>query len=1063
MPELPRVSVVLPAYNEEGALGGVMDAVNELGDRYDLEMIVVEGGSKDRTVRVAQEHGATRIISSPVKRGKGADFWTGVLAATGDYIVQIDTDHQFEPSEIPRVVDALKAGADMAIATRFVKNAHLEDRSIRPLNMFGNWLFSWFVTLLTGQRITDCLAGFKGFRKTLIPYLQIRSPHFGYEVELIVRAARAKKKIVEVPVTHHKREKGVTNVHPIKHGAMILGSMLEARFLPLQPSDGVLPGAAKFPAPLIPKEMKPKRHWWQRVHPLAWVFLLVFLLYSPSLVGGKIDFDFDNITEGYAYAHHFSRHPLNHAVARYTNAYHSGTNVSENPVFGVYSWAFTLKPPFLSEFALFHWFVFAGAALFIWAAYVFFRDRGFDAWIAAGLVALVFFSARYQLQALQPLYVFSYFAVPALAVVLGRLAKKFQWRTVILGGLIGGFTLLVSYVGLLILFAVPLAAYAAFLVTELWRKDRAAASPALASAVTARRYLLGLGLMALIGLGLSWWHLGPTLRMAEDTPRGIGLTYEESQEETIRFTDLPRLVLPQWLLWTNAESELYIGLIGLVALIAACYVKERKREDRFWRWTLFFTLFFAWQQSPLSWIANKLPLFRSLRAPSRVLFVAIMAAAYLAGRGIQTYVTDSERLLGTRTMRLVRAFFVALVVVLVGGTLFGAVGGYDLMARQIMAWFDVAYYPRTVGLPLEHYHNVIRGMLADIRMNIDVLASPYTALIAASAVLVWFGLSRRYRPVGVKVIAVLIMLSGAAFALMRNLPMQSLSAATLEAVPESAQFILGQPESGLYRAYTLFYGSSKFRFLDAPLLGRASQADQTDFLRDLMPVNSNMRYGIQSIDGYDNFMTRRTVNLLDEVLSETMTNGNLIAESRLTREEKIALFLERLPIVGMMNVKYILLLYKLDDPRTELVWEGKTTSRQIPFYIYENNTVLPRFYLAKRVTVLPEDETKTLEEILKPGRDFQAETLLECGNCKVPDASGLSSDNLQVVSYAPGKVQLRVTAGQERLLVFNENRIRGWSVTVDGQLAPTYFANYIYQGVIVPAGAHEVRFIYGRP
>ena len=265
--ELPRVSVVLPAYNEEGALGGVLDAVNALRDRYDLDVIVVEGGSKDRTVRVAQEHGATRIISSPVKRGKGADFWTGVLAATGDYIVQIDTDHQFEPSEIPRMVDALAAGADMAIATRFVKQARLEAESVRPLNMFGNWVFSWLTTLLTGQRITDCLAGFKGFRKTLIPYLQIRSPHFGYEVELIVRAARAKKKIVEVPVTHHKREKGVTNVHPLKHGLMILGSMLEARLFPLQPSDGLLPGAAKFPAPKIPESMKPKRRWWQRPSP----------------------------------------------------------------------------------------------------------------------------------------------------------------------------------------------------------------------------------------------------------------------------------------------------------------------------------------------------------------------------------------------------------------------------------------------------------------------------------------------------------------------------------------------------------------------------------------------------------------------------------------------------------------------------------------------------------------------------------------------------------------------------------------------------------------------------
>ncbi len=1053
MSSRPRVSVILPAYNEEGALGGVLDAVNRMRDRYDLEVIVVEGGSKDRTVQVAREHGATKVISSREKRGKGADFWTGVLSATGDYIIQIDTDHQFEPQDIPQMVDALLAGAEMAIATRFVQSAHLEAKSVRPINMFGNWLFSWLTTVLTGQRITDCLAGFKGFRKELIPYLQIRSPHFGYEVELIIRAARARKKIVEVPVTHHRREQGVTNVRRWKDGALILGSLLEAWVTPLRPSGSLLPGVVSFPARPIPEEAKKQGRWLSRIHPLAWVFLLVFLLYAPSLIGGKLQLDADNLTEGYVYAYHFSQFPLQHDAARYTNAYHGGANVSENPVFAVYGWLFTFKPSFILPVVLFHWLVFFGACVFVWAAYVFFRDRGFEKWIAAGLVALVFFSARYQLQVLQPLYVFSYFVTPALCVILDRLAKRFSWKTVIVGGVVSAAILLFSYIGLLILFAVVILAYALFQLYGLWMHHR----PAVV------RYALGLLLMAAIGLGLSWWHLEPTYRMAQDTPRGIGLTYAASQEETIRFFDLPRVIFPQWKFGASSEGELFVGLIGLSALIAACVSRSRTREDRFWMWTLLLTLAFAWEFSPLSWLANRLPLFESLRAPSRMLFVAILALAYLAGRGIQSYLSHPERLLATRTMRTVRGIMATLVIVGVCGSLFGLLNGYAFLTTRITAWFDQAYYARTRGLPLEHYHDVIRGMVADLRLNVDLLMSPYALLVVITAACLWVGLSRRRPPVGPIPIAVLLMVTGGAFGFMRTLPLQTVSAAVLDSIPASAQFIRSQPDAHLYRMFTLWYGSSKYQFLDTPLLGRASPADQIDFFHDLMPVNSNRRYGLQSIDGYDNFMTRRTANALPEVLSETIKNETSQAASRLSPEEKTAFWLRRLPVLGMMNVKYVLSVQPLEDPRLTVVWEGETTRHRIPFRIYENAEVLPRVFLANQVLVIPEDEQAALREVLAPARDFHAQTILECGDCVIVNAPPDASDQVEVRSYVPGSVHIHTTTTRERVLVFNETRLRGWSAWLDGEPVPTFYANSLFQAVIVPAGTHEVRFFYDRP
>ena len=260
----------------------------------------------------------------------------------------------------------------------------------------------------------------------------------------------------------------------------------------------------------------------------------------------------------------------------------------------------------------------------------------------------------------------------------------------------------------------------------------------------------------------------------------------------------------------------------------------------------------------------------------------------------------------------------------------------------------------------------------------------------------------------------------------------------------------------------MFFGLSKFEFLDTPSLNHATAEDQYAYGREFLTVNANMLHGVQSIDGYDNFMTRRTSNLLNEVLSDSMPTGNQIARSKKTRAEKIALFQDRLHIVGMMNVKYVLSAYALPTSTLRLAWSGEATSQHIPIHIYENPLVLPRFFLAQTVIVLPEDETQTLVEILKPGRDFHQETLLECASCAVPFGTS-ATDTVRLASYVPGNVRLMTDAQSPRLLVFNENNLRGWKATVDGREVPIYFANYLYQGVIVPAGAHEVHFQYGRP
>ncbi|MFX0206357.1 MAG: glycosyltransferase family 2 protein, partial [Candidatus Hodarchaeota archaeon] len=113
------VSIIVPGFNEEKNIGRVIKDCLKLRKYFPVEIIAVESGSRDKTAQVAEKAGAKRVLSFPDKRGKGADFWVAGIVSTGDYIVQIDADYQFQPYEIPLFVKELDKGADVVIGTRF--------------------------------------------------------------------------------------------------------------------------------------------------------------------------------------------------------------------------------------------------------------------------------------------------------------------------------------------------------------------------------------------------------------------------------------------------------------------------------------------------------------------------------------------------------------------------------------------------------------------------------------------------------------------------------------------------------------------------------------------------------------------------------------------------------------------------------------------------------------------------------------------------------------------------------------------------------------------------------
>lgn len=166
----------------------------------------------------------------PFKRGKGADFWAGGLIATGDYIIQIDTDHQFQPFEIPLFVQTLEKGADVVIGTRFANGGKIEKGSVTFRNMFGNWIMSTATSIACGRKITDVMAGFKGFKRNAFLALDLKERHFEYEAETVTKACRMGMKLVQLPITYTKRRGGASGIRALQDGFNVLKAILKVYF-----------------------------------------------------------------------------------------------------------------------------------------------------------------------------------------------------------------------------------------------------------------------------------------------------------------------------------------------------------------------------------------------------------------------------------------------------------------------------------------------------------------------------------------------------------------------------------------------------------------------------------------------------------------------------------------------------------------------------------------------------------------------------------------------------------------------------------------------------------------
>lgn len=218
-----ELTIILPAYNEEQAIGLVIDEIRSLPVHCNI--LVVDNGSTDSTSKVALSK-KVRVVGE-LKKGKGNAMRTGFGLVDTPFVVMVNSDYTYPLEYIQTIYGLLKKGYyDVVIGCRQLK----EKGSMSSANTLGNFLLSTLASTLYGHRIYDICSGMWGFRKEALEKFEITSTGFTLEADLFVNSLRSRCKVFQIPIGYRPRLNGSKPKLKIHDGLKIGWFLIKKRW-----------------------------------------------------------------------------------------------------------------------------------------------------------------------------------------------------------------------------------------------------------------------------------------------------------------------------------------------------------------------------------------------------------------------------------------------------------------------------------------------------------------------------------------------------------------------------------------------------------------------------------------------------------------------------------------------------------------------------------------------------------------------------------------------------------------------------------------------------------------
>ncbi len=226
-----RTTLIILTRNE---INGVKTLLRKIPFEAVDEFFAVDYRSTDGTVEFFKKN-QIPVLEQKVS-GRGEAFKIAVKKAHGDFLVFFSPDGNENPADIPKLIDLLSKGTDLAIASRFMKNSrNEEDDKIFKFRAWANMAFTLAVRLFWGGEVTDTINGYRAIRKSLFKKLNLDAAGFAIEFQMTIRALKVGAKIAEIPTIEGNRIGGQSTSHAIPTGLKFIYYLIKELSLGKRP------------------------------------------------------------------------------------------------------------------------------------------------------------------------------------------------------------------------------------------------------------------------------------------------------------------------------------------------------------------------------------------------------------------------------------------------------------------------------------------------------------------------------------------------------------------------------------------------------------------------------------------------------------------------------------------------------------------------------------------------------------------------------------------------------------------------------------------------------------